>query len=50
MKLYYTPGTSALFPRIILQEAGLAFEKIKVDEHFLQSSWTTVGITGRSIP
>jgi glutathione S-transferase len=33
MKLYYTPGTSSLFPHIILREAGLAFEKIKVDEH-----------------
>jgi glutathione S-transferase len=33
MKLYYTPGTSSLFPHIILHEAGLAFEKIKVDEH-----------------
>jgi glutathione S-transferase len=33
MKLYYTPGTSSLFPHIILHEAGLAFEKTKVDEH-----------------
>jgi len=33
MKLYYTPGTSSLFPHIALREAGLAFEKIKVDEH-----------------
>ena len=33
MKLYYTPGTSSLFPHIVLHEAGLAFEKIKVDEH-----------------
>jgi glutathione S-transferase len=33
MTLYYTPGTSSLFPHIILHEAGLAFEKIKVDEH-----------------
>jgi glutathione S-transferase len=33
MKLYYTPGTSSLFPHIILHEAGLAFAKIKVDEH-----------------
>ena len=33
MKLYYTPGTSSLFPHIVLHEAGLPFEKIKVDEH-----------------
>jgi glutathione S-transferase len=33
MKLFYTPGTSSLFPHIALHEAGLAFEKIKVDEH-----------------
>jgi glutathione S-transferase len=33
MKLFYTPGTSSLFPHIALHEAGLAFAKIKVDEH-----------------
>ena len=33
MKLYYTPGTSSLFPHIILREAGLEFELIAVDEH-----------------
>jgi glutathione S-transferase len=33
MKLYYTPGTSSLFPHIVLHEAALPFEKIKVDEH-----------------
>ena len=40
MKLYYTPGTSSLFPHIVLHEAGLAFEKIKVDEHTkLMDKW-----------
>ena len=33
MKLFYTPGTSSLFPHIALHEAGLAFKTIKVDEH-----------------
>jgi glutathione S-transferase len=33
MKLYYTPGTSSLFPHIVLHEAGLAFARTKVDEH-----------------
>lgn len=33
MMLFYTPGTSSLFPHIVLREADLAFEKIKVDEH-----------------
>jgi glutathione S-transferase len=33
VKLYYTPGTSSLFPHIILREAGLEFELIRVDEH-----------------
>jgi glutathione S-transferase len=33
MKLYYTPGTSSLFPHIALHEAGLAFDRIKVDEN-----------------
>ena len=33
MKLYYTPGTSSLFPHIILREAGIEFELIRVDEH-----------------
>lgn len=33
MKLYYTPGTSSLFPHIVLHEAGLAFERTRVDEH-----------------
>lgn len=33
MRLFYTPGTSSLFPHIVLQEAGLTFEKTRVDEH-----------------
>ena len=39
MKLYYTPGTSSLFPHIVLHEAGLAFEKIKVDVRARLSKW-----------
>jgi glutathione S-transferase len=33
MKLYYLPGASSLFPHIVLVEAGLAFDSVKVDEH-----------------
>jgi glutathione S-transferase len=33
MKLYYLPGASSLFPHIVLAEAGLAFDVVKVDEH-----------------
>lgn len=33
MKLFYMPGTSSLFPHIVLYEAELPFEKVKVDEH-----------------
>ena len=33
MKLYYLPGASSLFPHIVLVEAGLAFDAVKVDEH-----------------
>ena len=33
MKLFYIPGTSSLSSHIVLYEAGLSFEKVKVDEH-----------------
>ena len=33
MKLYCIPGASSLFPHIIMREAGLEFQLIKVDEH-----------------
>jgi glutathione S-transferase len=33
MKLYYRPGASSLLPHIVLVEAGLSFEAVKVDEH-----------------
>jgi glutathione S-transferase len=32
MKLYYLPGTSSLFPHIVLIESGLFFDAVKVDE------------------
>ena len=33
MKLYYATGSSSLFPHIVLHEAALPFEPIKIDEH-----------------
>jgi glutathione S-transferase len=33
MKLYCATGSSSLFPHIVLHEAGLPFEAIKIDEH-----------------
>lgn len=33
MKLYYLPGASSLFPHIVLVEAEVAFDAVKVDEH-----------------
>ena len=33
MKLFYATGSSSLFPHIVLHEAGLNFEAVKIDEH-----------------
>ncbi len=33
MKLFYAPGSSSLLPHIVLREAGLPFDPIKIDEH-----------------
>ena len=33
MKLFYAPGSSSLLPHIVLHEAGLPFELIKINEH-----------------
>ncbi len=33
MKLFYATGSSSLFPHIVLHEAGLPFDVIKIDEH-----------------
>src|SRR5947199_8021523 len=33
MKLFYAPGSSSLLPHIVLYEAGLPFEVIKINEH-----------------
>jgi glutathione S-transferase len=33
MQLFYAPGSSSLFPHIVLYEAGLAFTAVKIDEH-----------------
>jgi glutathione S-transferase len=33
MKLFYAPGSSSLLPHIVLREAELSFELIKIDEH-----------------
>jgi glutathione S-transferase len=33
MKLFYVPGSSSLLVHIVLQEAGLPFAAIRIDEH-----------------
>jgi glutathione S-transferase len=33
MKLFFATGSSSLFPHIVLHEAGLPFEAIKINEH-----------------
>lgn len=33
MKLFYSVGSSSLFPHIVLHEAGMPFEAIKINEH-----------------
>ncbi|QOZ45513.1 glutathione transferase GstA [Bradyrhizobium sp. CCBAU 53340] len=33
MKLYFAPGSSSLLPHIVLHEAAIPFEPIKIDEH-----------------
>jgi glutathione S-transferase len=33
MKLFYAPGSSSLLPHIVLREAELPFDAIKLDEH-----------------
>lgn len=33
MKLFYAPGSSSLFPHIVLHEAGVPFEAARIDEH-----------------
>lgn len=33
MRLFYAPGSSSLLPHIVLHEAELPFEPVKVDEH-----------------
>jgi glutathione S-transferase len=33
MKLFYAPGSSSLLVHIVLHEAGLPFEAIKINEH-----------------
>lgn len=33
MRLYYLPDASSLFPHIVLVEAGLSFDAVRVDEH-----------------
>jgi glutathione S-transferase len=33
MKLFYAPGSSSLLPHIVLHEAELAFEPVRINEH-----------------
>ena len=43
MKLFYATGSSSLFPHIVLQETGLPFEAIKIDEH--TKEWSALGMS-----
>jgi len=33
MKLFYATGSSSLLPHIVLREAGIPFDPVKIDEH-----------------
>jgi hypothetical protein len=33
MKLFYPPGSSSLLPHIVLHEAELAFQPVRINEH-----------------
>jgi glutathione S-transferase len=46
MKLYYAPGACSLSPHIVLNEAGLAFEKIKTD---MKTKTTETGADYRKV-
>ena len=33
LSMFYAPGSSSVFPHIVLYEPGLPFTAIKIDEH-----------------